>query len=641
MSVRRASAIRSFRRIQPASAAIQTFDQWLASTNGGAGPTRYWPMADVSGTAMAASIGGIPSTYLNPSDLQLNITDALGEKWVGFGATSPAPGYVTITTALQSSAFTALILLQPDLVKTKHVLLNSGADNAAGHFSVELIDDGAGGLKPRIFSCDGAGAVVAYVGTSPGTIPVGVPSALFYVRRAAGTQECWVIRAGQAVNVALTLQSGTPPVSWSAHPAGTWRQCVWPTLAAPFDGVMRGLALWPVALSGADIAALENISPFFQPVVHLRDFNAGAIEEGQTALIQLAGHAHPALGFTVSIMSPGSLGVASVNGESIEYAAGSTAGVDTFTARITKGGLNSRTATITIEVKDTVVSTTDLPYRGHGYGYAHHNQPHGNNRQRARAAAGGESFFFYAEKTGVVTGLQWHVRVGNGYSMPITAGLAAGSYGTYTLRIVAANPATRRPVSSPATICQLVGYQPTAPARPPANGGWDYPTINFTTTGQLIAGQPYCIQSIRTTTGNTFYSQNIAWSASGVAFPNDAHYSEPGRGNAGNANYVIEGPGNTIEPQNVGAVITRVRGWSPFVVGGVAQWPGHVATQDGVLHHRVGNPEIGLIYADGEISGWGSWGARVTRTIRSPATLEPSGWSESAARASRSAIASE
>lgn len=243
---------------------------------------------------------------------------------------------------------------------------------------------------------------------------------------------------------------------------------------------------------------------------------------------------------------------------------------------------------------------TDLPYRGLGYGVAMYGQIHGNNRMRATATPGGESFFFYAERSGTVTGLQFHTRIGDGYSVPITPGAAAGSYGTYTVQIRPANSTTRRPTAA-APICQLTGWQA------PGGSSGNYPTITFSTTGALVAGQPYCIVLIRTNT-NGYFSENIFCCASHMALPTDSWYTEPGRGNAGDSRYVVESASNTIEPQNVGATIARVRGWSPHVVGGVAQFPGAVATEDGVLKFRNGWPEIGLIYSDGGVSGWGAWG---------------------------------
>ena len=186
-----------------------TFEQWLAATDGGAGPTRYWPLADAGGTTMAASIGGLDGTYQNTTDLKFNITDGDAQKWVGFGGAG-SPGHATITTPLQSAAFTALLLVQFDLVQGKHVLLTTGGGSVPGQFSIEVVDDGAGGLKPRVWSVNASNEAVVYTGSNPGTVPVGTACALLYVRRANGTQEVWCMTAGGVVTqIALTLSSSS------------------------------------------------------------------------------------------------------------------------------------------------------------------------------------------------------------------------------------------------------------------------------------------------------------------------------------------------------------------------------------------------------------------------------------------------
>jgi hypothetical protein len=327
-----------------------TFAQWLAATNDGAGPTRYWPMSETSGSTLTASIGGITGTYQNAADLELNITDAQSDKWVGFGGAQSSPGHATIATPLQSAAFTAMLLVQFDLVKAKHVLLTT-AGSTAGHFSVEVVDDGAGGLKPRVWSRDSSGAAVIYVGTSTGTIPVGSACALFYVRRGNGTQEVWCVTADGAVSqISLTLNSGTPPGNWTAHPGSTWYVGTWPG-SDPLDGVARSLALWDVALFAGDINALGSISPKIQNVVWARDIDAGEVQINTTSADILIGKAHPASGFTPSIITQGSLGTYAINGEALRYTAGSSPGLDTLGEyRISRNSANSPTQSLTITV---------------------------------------------------------------------------------------------------------------------------------------------------------------------------------------------------------------------------------------------------------------------------------------------------
>ena len=246
-----------------------TFEQWLAATDGGAGPTRHWPLSDTSGTTMAATIGGINGTYQNTADLELNIIDRDGRSGSA-SAAAGAPGHATVATALQSAAFTAMPLVQFDLVKSKHVLLTTGGGTVAGQFSVELIDDGAGGLKPRVWSVNASNEAVVYIGSNPARCRSARPARYCMCAARTAPRKSGASPPGRRAQIALTLSSGTPPGSWSAHPAGTWYLGAWSTGVDALSGVARSLALWDVALSASDISALGSISPQIQNVVWAR-----------------------------------------------------------------------------------------------------------------------------------------------------------------------------------------------------------------------------------------------------------------------------------------------------------------------------------------------------------------------------------
>jgi hypothetical protein len=561
-----------------------TFVQWLGQTNGGAGPARYWPMSDVSGATMAASVGGINGTYQNASDLELNITDTDSQKWVGFGGASVSPGHATIATPLQSAAFTALLLVQFDLVKGKHVLLTTGGGSTPGEFSFEVVDDGAGGLKPRVWSVNASNQPVIYVGTNTGTVPVGTSCVLFYVRRENGTQEVWCVTASGAVSqISLTLNSGTPPGSWSAHPAGTWYAGTWSSGIDPLSGVARSLALWNVALSASDINALGSIDPKIQNVVWARHVDAGDVEaSGTRDNIALTPSVHPKVGFTPSIVTQGSLGTYAVSGQVLTYAAGAAPGLDTHGEyKITKGGIHSPTRGLTIEVTGTGASP-DLPFFGQYYGGAPFGASSAANLKMRTSALPGDSFFFFADRTGVVDRILMHWRT-------YLSGYAAGDGGTYTIQIRAADPNTRLPITTGSPICQVTGISPGSTS----SNSWSNLVHNFTTAGQLTAKQPYCLVFLNThaTPGSNHVSCNVGLATSFNDPTDPVDYQEP----AG------------ISPAGVGGSIAAVSGWSPLMIDGTLRWHRWPAlAENGVLHYRrLGGLYAMLRYSDGQWVGPG------------------------------------
>lgn len=572
---------------------IQTFAQWLASTNAGSGPTRYWPMGDAPGITMSAAIGGIGGTWINTTDLEFGITDQDSLNWMGFGG-GAAPGHGTLATPLQSAAFTALMVIQLDLVKPQHVLLTTAGGSVPGEFSMEVVQDGAGGQKPRVWSVNDSGEAVIFEGTSPGTVPVGTSCALFYVRRSNGTQEVWVVADGAASQIGLTLDSGTPPSSWSAQPAATWYVGTWPSFIPPLDGVARSLALWNVALPAGDIVALASINPPIRNVVWARDVDAGEVGVSSSRdHVSLTDAVHPEVGFTPAITQQGALGSWGTDGQALTYDAGSTPGTDTAGRyRITKGGIASPVAALTIEVGPSPTQE-DLPFFGQYYGSAGWGAGAANLRLRDMTDQG-ESFFFYAERTGTVEALHAHARIGEGYS--------DGDNGSYTVQIRPADPVTKRPIPGSSPVCEVTGWEPGT-----LSTGPHFPVIEFTTMGQLVAKQPYCVVFRREDTGG-YVSQNVnavVWHDDSLPIQN---YTEPGRG--GGVGDILVASGG-IEPHEVGTSAAIVAGWTPFVDADdqTLYYPWPIGTEDGALRgRRLGPAFLELVYADGVVTNWGSWG---------------------------------
>jgi hypothetical protein len=565
-----------------------TFNQWLAATHGGGGPTRYWPMSDLSGSTMAASLGGINGVYQNTSDLELNITDAQSAKWVGFGGAQSSPGHATIATPLQSLEFTALLLVQFDLVKAKHILLTTAGGSTPGQFSFEVVDDGAGGLKPRVWSVNDSNQAVIYVGTSTGSIPVGTPCALFYVRRANGTQEVWRVTAdGTASQIGLTLDNGTPPGSWSAHPTGTWYVGAWSNLADPLNGVARSLALWNVALAASDINALGSIDPKIQNIVWARDVDAGEVEvSGTRDNIALTPHVHPEVGFTPSIVTQGSLGTYGLSGQVLTYAAGSTPGLDTQGQyKITKGGIDSPTRGLTIEVTSSAASP-DLPFFGQYYGAAPFGYAAGNSNTNVSPL----EFFFYAQRTGTLTHFRYQRRTGSGYS--------EGDGGLFTVSVYPADPSTKRRVPGSTAVSQLTGYAPGNPGDAQA-----FLTVGFSSTpGQVIAKQPYVLhwQNTHANPGSNYFGTNAVW-----VWPHQNGVPEPGPSG-----------GSLVDPRNVGSSVVGVRGWVPvWIDGDKEMYPYPTHFRGGVSRYH-GEALMGVRYSDGIWVGFDFMAAENNFTFR-------------------------
>jgi hypothetical protein len=271
----------------------------------------------------------------------------------------------------------------------------------------------------------------------------------------------------------MILNSGTPPSSWNAHPAGTWYAGAWSNGVDALSGVARSLALWNVALSASDINALGSIDPKIQNIVWARDLDAGDVEvSGTRDNIALTPCVRPKVGFTPSIMTQGSLGAYGVSGQVLTYAAGAAAGLDAQGQyRITKGGIGSPTRGLVIEVLGSG-GTPDLPFFGQYYGGLPFGASSAANLKLRTSTLPGDSFFFRADRTGVVDQIRMHWR-------NYLSGYAAGDGGTYTIQIRAADPNTRLPIVTGSPICQVTGINPGSTS----TNSWSNLTHTFPTAG--------------------------------------------------------------------------------------------------------------------------------------------------------------
>jgi hypothetical protein len=230
----------------------------------------------------------------------------------------------------------------------------------------------------------------------------------------------------------------------------------------------------------------------------------------------------------------------------------------------------------------------DLPFFGQYYGGGVCGPWSAANTQIRQSSAQGQSFFFFAERTGVITQIHQHWRT-------YLTGYAGGDGGTYTIEIRHADAQTKLPITTGSPICSISGISPGSTAE----NTWKNLTHTFTTQGEVIAKQPYCLiyRNTHANPNGNYVSTNISLL---TAFDDDAgaDYREP----AGS------------DPANVAAGIAAVSGWSPVVIDGTTRWypwPA-IATNGAFRYRRIGPLYAALKYADGQWVGWGAFGGGQT-----------------------------
>jgi hypothetical protein len=568
----------------------QTILQLMDAIAGG--PEYHWRMADASSASMAARIGGVAGAWVNPTNLEFGIdpltTNAASGKCVAFGAATGTPGHGTVTLGGAgisiASQHTIHQCIQVDLHRAKHVCVTTGGGTVAGQFSREFIDDGAGGLKPRVWTVNATGVATVWVGAANGTVPIGEAFSVDWIQQNGSL----AVRIN-GVDVQLVLDAGTPPATWAVPPAGTLYLGTFSNMTASFDGLMSEVAIWnSYVFTQANSLSLSTP----QNVVWLRDFDAGSVNVNTTIDIPLAPHAHPASGFTPSVVSdPPPPSIVTVNGEQIQFQAGATPVTnDTFTINITKDSITSPARTVTIDVT-AVAPIVALPYFGQYYGNGYCGPGGASNTICRVASDNGISFFFYAERNGTIDRITFQRRTDT------ASGYSAGTGGTYTIEIRRANTQTHLPIplaQGGQVISQLNGW---VAGNPPGAGGTQYFTLTFTSTpGQTIAKQGYCLifRNTHANPINNFFSTNISMQAAWAGSIGSGHPAPPAQ---------YEEPAETfgVNPMNPGTSVAAVRGWSPIYIDGVEwyRWPDKAYNGD-FQYNRLGPEHASLRYSDGQ-----------------------------------------
>jgi hypothetical protein len=222
----------------------------------------------------------------------------------------------------------------------------------------------------------------------------------------------------------------------------------------------------------------------------------------------------------------------------------------------------------------------DLPFFGQYYGAGTWGAWSAANFRLRIASPEGTHFFFYADRTGTIDRIHMHWRT-------YLEGYAGGDGGTYSIEIRQADPVTKEPITTGSAICSVSGISPGSTV----GNTWKNLTHTFTTTGQLIAKQPYALVFRNTHSSPTtnFVSLNIGlhtWEVDG------------------------EKPSGT-DPADVGSSVVAVSGWSPVIIDGAIEWYPWPALGDAVTPidtRFIGGLYAMLRYSDGQWVGWGAFG---------------------------------
>jgi hypothetical protein len=192
---------------------------------------------------------------------------------------------------------------------------------------------------------------------------------------------------------------------------------------------------------------------------------------------------------------------------------------------------------------------------------------------------GGVTNFFFADRSSVISHFRFQKRWGAGYS--------AGDLGSYTVRIVEADPNTKLPLAGGDVISEVTNYRPGVEA---TSSGQRFQTAEFTKKGTVEATKPYCFAWYNThsSPGSNFFAQN-----NDIQFqflPDEYPGADwPGEGFFTPARIHVDG---------------TERPWFPYPITfrrGIARW------------NRCGPPLVEYRYEDGQWSGWGSWGSPYNR----------------------------
>ena len=317
------------------------FNTALDALNTGGSLVAHWPMgvdlnARIGATAITAqgthetdlpqlAVGGIPSRAFNGSG---------------------AHGVVSLTAngIYVTAAGTILALIQPDAVATKANIVNL-SDTNPGSVSLEVESGGV----PRIFRRRSDGTAVSVRG-SAGLVVANRPWLIAGTWGTAGLL-LYVMGANRAPG--LIPESLSAETAWATRTVAAGQDIYvgrWHSEAIDhYDGCIGHLAWFNRQLS---LAELETLAPLVRQVSYLPSFNAGNVTVSATTSISMLDRGHPGSGFTLQRVAPDpAQGTATVNGTSVDFAAGSTSASRTFGVTLTTAeGAVSAAATVTVNV---------------------------------------------------------------------------------------------------------------------------------------------------------------------------------------------------------------------------------------------------------------------------------------------------
>lgn len=293
----------------PASAEELTFIERVDSL----GFDSHLQLNEASGTVATDRIGSQDGTYVGSPRYDVGAIGMLNASGSSIGLDGETQ-YITVVDLLTGSAsITISAFIQLDKIKDKHVVIAVGDGSTNGHLSLEIIEDGAGGMKFRQFTVHN-GSFNIWT-TDDGTCPApGTSFHLSYVQTSDASNGKREILVNGTVVAGGT---NTDVLEFTAIPSGTWYVGAYTNAAAPLDGLISELAVKNTALTAANLSILAIPTN----VVYLADLDAGSVVEESFKTIDLEPYAHPSEGITPIVVSQGTLGVASVDGQELQYTA--------------------------------------------------------------------------------------------------------------------------------------------------------------------------------------------------------------------------------------------------------------------------------------------------------------------------------
>ena len=303
---------------------------------------------------MPTDLGSSPVDLVNfngvPFGRPTLVVDSDGGASASFQGGS-APGHFSAGAALDGlTAFSVHLAVQPDQLKAKHILMNCNdpAQPASGDaMGIELVDNGAGGLTPRVYRWTGSAPLIAK-GAGGVIFPSASIAFLTVVFLSDGTFNVYV--NDQLVGMQIT--SGTSAGSWPAFSSSsTCRLGVYQDGgSAPFQGLMAEVCVFSPPLSGSKIAQLFGAARHTGQAVYLEAFDVGTLSGTGSIDPAAVAATNPKEGLTaIEDSDPGGI-VTPVGGQWDYDVTAEPDGPISFDGSISKAGVTSAVATISATV---------------------------------------------------------------------------------------------------------------------------------------------------------------------------------------------------------------------------------------------------------------------------------------------------